>query len=130
MVAASALLLKVGRPTISPIIIIVSKAGGLMVYSLAAASAAGWSTKAWSQGIAYLVHVANIKGLGPKMIASGPEYLRRHLEARGSPVASPPGRGQLPRLQIGWRVLRMAPPRPQLRPTMRQLSSEVKPIAC
>jgi len=58
-VAATALVLRVGRTTISPIIINVSKVGDLMVYSFAARPrAAGWSTKAWSQGIPYLVHVA------------------------------------------------------------------------
>jgi hypothetical protein len=36
-----------------------------MVRSFAARPrAAGWSTKDWSQGIPYLVHVGNLKSLG------------------------------------------------------------------
>jgi hypothetical protein len=67
-VAAATLLLKVGRTTISPIIISVSKVGNLMVHSFAARlRAAGWSTKAWSQGIPHRVHVGNLKSLGPKV---------------------------------------------------------------
>jgi hypothetical protein len=86
-VAATALLLKVGRTTTSPMITNVSKVGDLMVHSFAARPrAAGWSTKAWSQGIPYLVHLGNLKSLGPKVcFGSKPALTGSNRHFRSSP---------------------------------------------
>jgi hypothetical protein len=54
-----------------------------MVHSFAARPrAAGWSTKAWSQGIPYLVHVGNLKRLGTEGllgVEAGPDRLETSL---------------------------------------------------
>jgi hypothetical protein len=88
IVTAVALLQKVGQTTNSPIVINVSKVGDLMVHSFAARPrAAGWSTKAWSQGIPYLVHVGNLKRLGTEgLLGSKPALTGSRHHFRSSPI--------------------------------------------